>query len=129
MDPKSLMQLFLQIQNQTQIFHWQTNKYGAHKALDRFYNNFGDLVDSFIETYQGKYGRIYLGDDEGEDVKIDLFDYEGIDGIRENFIPPIRKILDQTNNMLDEENDGDLMNIRDEMLEELNTLDYLLTLE
>jgi hypothetical protein len=38
--------------------HLQTKSYSEHKALERFYTEIGDLVDSYVEAYQGKYGLI-----------------------------------------------------------------------
>ena len=40
------------------IMHFQTPSYAEHKALGEFYEEVGDLVDSFVESYQGKYGLI-----------------------------------------------------------------------
>jgi hypothetical protein len=74
-------------------------------------------------VYQGKYGRIMLNGehpcyqvhDESED-KVEVILGEWID-ILNNDIP----------SLLDEK-DTDLLNIRDEMLAEINKLKYLLTL-
>ena len=41
---------------QAHIFHLQTPSFAAHKALNEFYDSFLDVVDGFIESYQGKYG-------------------------------------------------------------------------
>ena len=38
------------------IMHLQTPSYAEHMALGAFYEEMGDLVDSFVESYQGKYG-------------------------------------------------------------------------
>lgn len=40
------------------ILHLQTQSYAEHKALETLYTEIGDLVDSFVEAYQGKYGLI-----------------------------------------------------------------------
>lgn len=40
------------------ILHLQTKSYSEHKALEGFYTAIGDLVDSYVEAYQGKYGII-----------------------------------------------------------------------
>lgn len=40
------------------ILHLSTQSYAAHKALQNFYENIGDLVDDFVEAYQGKYGLL-----------------------------------------------------------------------
>lgn len=43
---------------QAHILHLQTNSYSAHKALGKYYQDIVDLVDKYVETYQGKYGII-----------------------------------------------------------------------
>ena len=51
----------LTILNQLRIYHWQTRGKGSfaqHKALDKAYGEFSDLIDSFVEVFMGKYGRI-----------------------------------------------------------------------
>ena len=40
------------------ILHLSTNSYAAHQALGNFYEEIGDLVDSFVEAFQGKYGLL-----------------------------------------------------------------------
>jgi hypothetical protein len=37
------------------MLHLATYSLAEHKALEAFYSAIGDLVDSFIEAYQGKY--------------------------------------------------------------------------
>jgi hypothetical protein len=41
---------------QAHTFHFQTNSFTAHKALNKYYDSIIDLVDSLIESYQGRYG-------------------------------------------------------------------------
>ena len=38
--------------------HLQSKSYAEHKALGEFYTQIGDLVDDFVESYQGKYGLL-----------------------------------------------------------------------
>lgn len=40
------------------ILHLQARNYSEHKALQKFYESIGDLTDSYVEAYQGKYGII-----------------------------------------------------------------------
>lgn len=40
------------------ILHLSTTSYAAHQALGNFYEEMGDLVDSFVEAFQGKYGLL-----------------------------------------------------------------------
>ena len=41
---------------QAHIFHLQTTSYAAHKALQGYYEDIVDLVDTYVESYQGRYG-------------------------------------------------------------------------
>lgn len=46
---------------QAHIFHWQVedqSSFAEHKALNEYYDEIVDLVDEFVEAYQGKYGII-----------------------------------------------------------------------
>lgn len=36
--------------------HWKTTSYAEHKALGEFYENVLELIDEFVEQYQGYYG-------------------------------------------------------------------------
>jgi hypothetical protein len=38
------------------ILHLSTKSYSQHFALGKFYNEIGELVDAFVEAFQGKYG-------------------------------------------------------------------------
>ena len=40
------------------ILHLSTGSYSVHKALQNYYEEIGDLVDSFVEAFQGKYGLL-----------------------------------------------------------------------
>jgi hypothetical protein len=40
------------------ILHFQTPSFSEHMALGTFYEEVGDLVDSFVEAFQGKYGLL-----------------------------------------------------------------------
>jgi len=38
------------------ICHWKTESYSQHIALAEYYDSVSDLLDSFVESFQGKYG-------------------------------------------------------------------------
>lgn len=40
------------------ILHLTTTSYSQHKALEVYYTRIGDLVDDFVEAFQGKYGLL-----------------------------------------------------------------------
>lgn len=44
--------------NQAHIFHLQTQSYAAHKALNEYYDEIVELLDTYAEHAQGRYGII-----------------------------------------------------------------------
>ena len=40
------------------ILHFQSLSYSQHMALGAYYDAVGDLVDGFVEAFQGKYGLL-----------------------------------------------------------------------
>jgi uncharacterized protein YaaR (DUF327 family) len=112
----------LTLHNQLKIHHWQTKSYAEHQALGATYDAFTGLIDEFIETLMGKYGRVK----SESGFKIELSNYEDlgtvdfVDKYIDYLVKEVPKGLEET--------DTDLLNIRDEMLGQLNKLKYLLTL-
>ena len=43
---------------QAHVFHLQITSFAEHKALKKYYDEIVDLIDGFVESYQGKYGII-----------------------------------------------------------------------
>lgn len=48
--------LLFSSREQAHIFHLQTPSYAAHKALQGYYEDIVDLIDKYVEEYQGRYG-------------------------------------------------------------------------
>jgi DNA-binding ferritin-like protein len=51
----------LSSRTQAHIFHWQVeddSSFAEHKALNEYYDEIVNLVDEFVEAFQGKYGII-----------------------------------------------------------------------
>jgi hypothetical protein len=40
------------------ILHFQSQSYSQHMALGAYYDEVSDLVDGFVEAFQGKYGLL-----------------------------------------------------------------------
>lgn len=55
---KKLVEKMFEVRQTTHNVHLQTKSYSAHKALNSYYDNLLDFVDTFVETYQGQYGII-----------------------------------------------------------------------
>lgn len=92
--------LFSQIQ--THVFHLQTEKYSEHEALEEYYSEINDLLDSLIETYQGKNGIIsnyssftlknYESNEKTIEYLIQLISI--IENVYDDTTPEIQNILD-----------------------------------
>lgn len=55
--------------------HLKTSKYSAHMALDEYYKEMPELVDSLIEDYQGINGKIQNYSNILEPQPMDAIDY------------------------------------------------------
>ena len=114
---------FLQLQAQIKLYHWQTKSYSRHVGSDKLSSSLAGTIDKFVEVYIGKYDRPML---KGPTSMLRLenkTDSSIIDYIN-NWILYLEKTLPS---MLSK-NDTDLLNIRDEMLGDLNQTKYLFTL-
>ena len=120
----SNVKFLIEKQVQFRILHWQTKGYARHKAFGRIYSALDDLIDTYVETAMGKQGRFMLME---EDKTISLTNLKELDIV--SFLQEIKTYLIDLTNELDTSKDTDLLNIRDEMLGEVNKLAYLLTLE
>lgn len=82
--------------------HWQTNSYAEHQALSKFYNDVIDLLDDFVEVYQGNFEKVdnlsYL--DTIEDKILKQLEND-IKWMEKNYnkltysITPLKNILDE----------------------------------
>jgi hypothetical protein len=95
------------------ILHLQTKSYAEHKALKTLYSEIGDLVDGFVEAYQGKYGII---ENYPEDYKLPQPPIQYVVGLS-TYLQEARPYLPQ---------DTELQNILDEIASLLDSTLYKL---
>ena len=113
----------VQIQNQFRFLHWQTHRDAKHKAYGNIYEKLGDLIDNFVEACMGKHGR-------PEFESKFMISFQDISALSiQDFLDAITEFLVSLTDTYDTRYDTDLLNIRDEMLFEINKLKYLLTLK
>jgi DNA-binding ferritin-like protein len=116
----NIVRIFLEMLNMIKLYHWKTRSYSQHKATDELYAKMQENVDRFIE--------VLLGKDESRvkmmEKRIDLFDTESKMEFKSRLLK-YRKFLTDLNIYFDESQDSDLLNIRDELLADLNQFLYL----
>lgn len=123
MNLNSNINLFLGLQAQLRIFHWQTKGYARHNAFGVTYDTLEDLIDTFVEEAMGKYGRFTL-DDETNTIQLANLKELKPEAMLDTIISALNQFSEQF-----DESDTNLLNVRDEMLGAINKLKYLLTLE
>lgn len=120
----NIVELFMSLQNQLRIYHWQTESYAEHKAFGEAYESFDELIDEFIEIFIGKNNRNKIL--AKEKFNLTIFNYN--ESITSNIDAYIDVLTEDIPKAVSEK-DTDLLNIRDEMIGKLNQLKYLLTLK
>jgi len=115
--------LMMTLRDQVKIYHWQTMNHSRHKATDDLVDKLDDNIDKFTEVYMGKYGRPKFG---GRTSVIKIRNFHDTEA------PALLKsAIDWLTHKLPKHlksTDTDLLNIRDEILADLNQTLYLFTL-
>ena len=122
---QDIVLMFLQMLNTVKLYHWKTSSYAQHKATDELYANLNLNIDKFVEIMLGKTGgRVNLTGQKS----LPLLDYTNVS----DFTREINRYKDFLINMnkdagINITNNSDLLNVRDEILGNLNQFTYLLT--
>lgn len=97
----------------THFFHWSTDSYAKHKALGKYYEGIVPLVDTLVESYMGKYGKLTSFPTAYHQPKDPLKYMESL----QNFVTDARQDLPQ---------DSELQNAIDEIADLINSTTYKL---
>ena len=72
----SNVNVFLGLQCQFKILHWQTKGYARHVAFGNIYDTLDGLIDQYVEISMGKFGRFSI-DESSRNIEIyNLLDIE-----------------------------------------------------
>jgi hypothetical protein len=124
---KEITVKFLELLLMIKLFHWKTQSYAIHKATDELYSKLNEHIDKFSEILLGKTGvRTNLLNKH----KISLIDLSNKEQLikKVNFYKSYMINL-TSNTFIRSMTNTDLLNIRDEILGDLNQFLYLLTLD
>ena len=119
---ENIIIVFFHMLNTIKLYHWQTISYARHKATDSLHAELSDLIDKFIEVYIGRYQRPKYNNT----VKIKVEELTD-----DTAVTTINEYIEYLKNDIVKylkPSDTDLLNIRDEMLQNLNQTLYLFTL-
>ena len=118
---------FLELLLMIKLFHWKTLSYATHKATDELYSKLNEHIDTFIEILLGKTGiRTNLLNKH----KISLIDLSNKEQLSKKINLYKSYMINLSNNpFIRSMSNTDLLNVRDEILGDLNQFLYLLTLD
>jgi hypothetical protein len=105
--------------------HWRTTNYAAHKATDEIYASLNGHMDQFIEVLLGK-DTVRI--DLMKKRSIDLIDFDCMIKFKEHIESFKEYLINLQKHSYFTDADTDLLNIRDEILGDLNQFTYLLSL-
>jgi DNA-binding ferritin-like protein len=118
-----IIRIFLEMLNTVKLYHWKTRSYSQHKATDDLYSNLNGHIDTFVE--------ILLGKDESRvkmlEKRIELIDASTTTDFKSHIFKFRDFLTNDINMLFDSTRDTDLLNVRDEILGDINQFLYLLT--
>jgi hypothetical protein len=117
-----IVNLMLTLRNQVKLYHWETKNFARHKATDELVDKLDDNIDKFVEVYVGKYGRPSLNSRTSRIMIRNFNDREAPILLKQ----AIDWLTSKLPTLLNAK-DTDLLNIRDEILADLNQTLYLFT--
>jgi DNA-binding ferritin-like protein len=125
---KEITMKFFEMILMIKLFHWKTYSYSTHKATDKLYEDLNGHMDRFMEVLLGKSGiRMNFMNQK----TIPLYDLDS----QEKLIEKVNQFKSYLVNLLNKKSLENLMlntgllNIRDEILEDMNQFLYLLSLK
>jgi hypothetical protein len=122
---------FMEMLTTIKLYHWKTRSYAQHKATDDLHERLQSNIDKFVEVMLGKAsGKSRGGADRIKMIQkcLHIFDFSKKSAFRDQLIE-YREFLLRMSQFLDRDRDTDLLNIRDEMVADVNQFLYLLTFD
>jgi len=112
---------FFELQMNVKMYHWTTDSYSNHKTTNKLLEKLSDLIDSFIEKYMGAFSRPVMK--IGSNVPIQNMS-------KSKYIKLLKQAQDYLRGDLEKviAKNTELLNIRDEVLAELDQALYFATL-
>ncbi len=119
-----IVHVFMEMSNLVKMYHWNTKSFAQHKATDELHERLQKNIDAFVEILLGKNSTRLTSIDRN----IRLYVPKNVDSLKQRVFN-YRTFLLQMDTCLNQKMDSDLLNIRDEMLADINQFLYLLTLK
>lgn len=119
---ETIIKVFFNMILNIRLYHWSTKSYARHTGSGALYDLLSELSDKFVETYMGRYKRPEFK--SAFNVQVNQLNDSNIIEALEKYIEFLKYEVPKYL----KESDTDLLNIRDEMVGEMNKTLYLFTL-
>ena len=119
---EEIVQPMLEFRNQIKLYHWKTDSYARHKATCKYLELFAEKTDQFIEVLIGSRGKKVSSNFAIKFKNV-------IDKNATGHVEKFREWVSDTLPTLLHEHEPDLLNLKDELLADLNRLLYLFKLQ
>ena len=123
-EPRNTVSMFLQMLSTIKLFHWKTHSFSQHKATDELYTKLNANIDTFVEIMLGT--KIETPRITGE-ITLVLMDHKTPNELKGEIEQFKQFLINMSSSHFND--NSDLLNIRDEILGNLNQFNYLLTFE
>ena len=117
--PSHITKNLLELLNMVKLYHWKTYSYAEHEATDALYAKLNKHIDEFVEVLLGKNDSAI----QKMEKNLKMIDVKNKTDLKKR-IYEYRDYFTSMNKIFDEK-DSDLLNIRDEILADLNKFLYL----
>ena len=116
---ESTIAKFLEILNIIKVFHWKTRSYSEHIASDSLHTKLGVNMDKFAEVYLGLTDSRF---DFGSKKTLSFVEAKGKKSISD-------RVKEFIYHMKSLNLEGDLSNIREDIIADCNQFNYLLSFD
>lgn len=123
-EKSNIVRFFIEMLNTIKLYHWRTRSFAQHKATDELYSKLNENIDTFVEILLGKnQSRVIM-----MEQRINLYDAPTTMKLKDRIFE-YREFLIDLNMQFDYKKDSDLLNVRDEILGNINQFLYLLSFD
>lgn len=119
-----LVETLLQLRNAIKVYHWSTTDYARHVATCGFIGKADTIIDRIVETFSARYGRPPA--DASYSIRFGgLTDATA----KAEMKAAAQWLVREMPKFVDARRDSDLLNLRDELLNEVHQALYLFELK
>jgi len=120
-----IVSIFLEMLNVVKLYHWKTRSYAQHKATDELYGKLNENIDKFVEILLGKdASRVSM-----LEKRMSLIDSKNVMDFKSRIYQYREFLINDISMYFDARRDTDLLNVRDEIVGDINQFLYLMTFD